>query len=95
MEDEPYFFKKNKYSFARWRTCYGVTVFQTGEVLIPNVTCVRAYYKASRVIWEQEVVFKLNGALSSMMDHLCEAQAIVGEKKLLHTNVLHLLSIQH
>jgi hypothetical protein len=22
---EPYFFKK-KYSFARWRTCYGVTV---------------------------------------------------------------------
>jgi hypothetical protein len=27
LRDEPYFFKKkNKYSFARWRTCYGVTV---------------------------------------------------------------------
>jgi hypothetical protein len=26
LRGEPYFFRKNKYLFAWWRTCYGVTV---------------------------------------------------------------------
>ena len=26
LRGKPYFFKINKYPFARWRTCYGVTV---------------------------------------------------------------------
>jgi len=36
---EPYFFKKNKYSFARWRTCYGVTVPPM------SVACIRTSWR--------------------------------------------------
>jgi hypothetical protein len=47
---------------------YSWILFQNGELLIPNVTCMRAYYKALRAIWEQEVVFNLNDVPSFMMD---------------------------
>jgi hypothetical protein len=39
LRGEPYFFIKNKYSFVRWRTCYGVTVLGTRTILLFLAQC--------------------------------------------------------